>query len=212
MQIDVKIKDLSKQIGHKETLFKNLNFNSKNGDIVSIIGPNGSGKSTFLKILAGVMKPTKGSIELLIDNNQIKLTEFHLFFGFVAPYLNLYEEFHPLEHMKIVAKIRNISFNEKKAIELLERFDLARHRLKPIKVFSSGMKQRFRVILSIMNNPLIMLLDEPFSNLDDKGIEIYKTIIKGEKEKDGLIFIASNDEREISLSNLQINLKEYKSK
>jgi ABC-2 type transport system ATP-binding protein len=72
------------------------------------------------------------------------------------------------------------------------------------------MKQRMRVILSILNNPLVMLLDEPFSNLDDKGIELYRKIITEEHEKGGLIFVASNDEREIALSNKQINLKEYK--
>jgi ABC-type transport system involved in cytochrome c biogenesis ATPase subunit len=55
-----------------------------------------------------------------------------------------------------------------------------------------------------------MLLDEPFSNLDDKGIELYRKIITEEHEKGGLIFVASNDEREIALSNKQINLKEYK--
>lgn len=210
MQIEVKLVNLSKQIGPKEVLFTNLSFVVHNGDIVSIVGPNGSGKSTFLKILAGVMKPTSGKIELNIDGKEIKINDFHNFFGFVAPYLNLYEEFHPLEHIKVVSKIRNLPYNEKKAISLLERFDLSRHRLKPIKVFSSGMKQRMRIILSMLSEPPVMLLDEPFSNLDDKGIELYRKLIREEHENDGLIFIASNDEREISLSNHQINLRVFK--
>jgi ABC-type multidrug transport system ATPase subunit len=210
MKIEIKLNNLSKQIGPKELLFRNLSFSASNGDIVSIVGPNGSGKSTFLKVLAGVMKQSSGQIDLLIDEKTIKITDFHHYFGYVAPYLNLYDEFHPLEHIKVVSKIRNIPYNEKKSIELLERFELSRHRLKPIKVFSSGMKQRMRVILSILNNPLVMLLDEPFSNLDDKGIELYRKIITEEHEKGGLIFVASNDEREIALSNKQINLKEYK--
>lgn len=210
MQIEVNLNKLSKQIGPKERLFRDLTFTALNGDIISVVGPNGSGKSTFLKVISGVMKPTAGTVGLKIDDKEIKISDFHHYFGYVAPYLNLYEEFHPLEHIKVVAKIRNIKYDENTALKLLERFDLAKHRLKPIKVFSSGMKQRMRIILSIMNNPIVMLLDEPFSNLDDKGIELYKEIINEEMSKNGLIFIASNDEREISLSNRQINLRDYK--
>ncbi|OGU59274.1 MAG: hypothetical protein A2X64_01900 [Ignavibacteria bacterium GWF2_33_9] len=208
--MDIKLKELSKQVGPKETLFTNLNFEAKNSDIVSIVGPNGSGKSTFLKVISGVMKPSKGSIELSIGGEEIKLSEFHKYFGYVAPYLNLYEEFHPLEHIKVISKIRNLKYDEKKALELLEQFNLSRHRFKPIKVFSSGMKQRMRIILSILNHPSILLLDEPFSNLDDKGIEQYKQVIDEIHKQEGLIFIASNDAREISLSNIQINLRDYK--
>lgn len=210
VKIEIKLENLSKQIGPKEILFSNLNFNTINGDIVSIVGPNGSGKSTFLKVLAGVMKPSNGTIELKVDNHTIKLNDFHHYFGYVAPYLNLYEEFHPLEHIKVISKIRCLDYDENKALNLLERFDLARHRLKPIKVFSSGMKQRMRIILSIINNPIVLLLDEPFSNLDDKGIELYRNIIHEENKNGALIFIASNDEREIALSNKQINLRDYK--
>jgi ABC-type multidrug transport system ATPase subunit len=210
MKIEVNISNLSKQVGPKEILFRNMNFAASNGDIVSIVGPNGSGKSTFLKVLSGVTKPSTGKIELTIDGEQVKLSEFHHYFGYVAPYLNLYEEFHPLEHIKVICKIRNLPYEEKNALNFLERFDLARHRLKPIKLFSSGMKQRMRIILSILSNPNVMLLDEPFSNLDDKGIDLYRNLIEEMHKNDTLIFIASNDEREISLSNKQINLRDFK--
>jgi ABC-type multidrug transport system ATPase subunit len=72
------------------------------------------------------------------------------------------------------------------------------------------MKQRMRIILSILSNPNVMLLDEPFSNLDDKGIDLYRNLIEEMHKNDTLIFIASNDEREISLSNKQINLRDFK--
>jgi ABC-2 type transport system ATP-binding protein/heme exporter protein A len=72
------------------------------------------------------------------------------------------------------------------------------------------MKQRMRFILSILSDPIALLLDEPFSNLDDSGIEICKELINAKKDKGGLILIASNDEREIKLSSKQINLRDYR--
>jgi ABC-type multidrug transport system ATPase subunit len=210
MDISNKIRDLSKKVGAREVLFSNLSAEFSNGEVVSITGPNGSGKSTFLKIIAAATKPTKGKIEIQVNQKSINHSDFHNYFGYVAPYLNLYEEFHPLEHIKVISKILAVQFDAKTAMRLLERFELHKHFLKPIRVFSSGMKQRMRFILSILNDPIVLLLDEPFSNLDDSGIEICKEIIDEKRKNGGLILIASNDEREITLSSKQINLRNFK--
>lgn len=210
MEISIKITELSKKVGAKEVLFTNLSTEFNNGEIISIIGPNGSGKSTFMKIMAFATKPSKGKIEIQIDNKKINHSDFHNYFGYVAPYLNLYEEFHPLEHIQVISKILAVEYNKKDAMKLLERFELQKHYLKPIRAFSSGMKQRMRFILSILSDPIALLLDEPFSNLDDSGIEICKELINEKKDKGGLILIASNDEREIKLSSKQINLRDYR--
>jgi heme exporter protein A len=209
-ELNINISNLSKRVSPSELLFKNMNFIANDSDIIAITGPNGSGKSTLLKILAGVIKPTEGKISININNKEIKIDDFYKYFGFVAPYLNLYEEFNPIEHLRIISKMRNIQFSTKSAIDYLEQFNLQEHYLKPIKAFSSGMKQRMKMILAILNNPNILFLDEPFSNLDDEGIANFERIIDNFHSNGNLIFIASNDDREIALANKQINIKNYR--
>ncbi|MEN6295206.1 MAG: ABC transporter ATP-binding protein [Chloroherpetonaceae bacterium] len=209
-ELNINISNLSKRVSPSELLFKNMSFIANDSDIIAITGPNGSGKSTLLKILAGVIKPTEGKISININNKEIKIDDFYKYFGFVAPYLNLYEEFNPIEHLRIISKMRNIQFSTESAIDYLEQFNLQEHYLKPIKAFSSGMKQRMKMILAILNNPNILFLDEPFSNLDDEGIANFERIIDNFHSNGNLIFIASNDDREISLANKQINIKNYR--
>lgn len=208
--ININLESLSKKVSASELLFKNMNYSINAGEVIAITGPNGSGKSTLLKILAGVMKPTDGKITVNINNQDINIDNFYKYFGFVAPYLNLYEEFNPIEHLRVICKMRNIKFSNEIAMNYLAQFNLQEHYLKPIKAFSSGMKQRMKLILAILNQPSILFLDEPFSNLDEEGISNFEKIIDDFHNRDNVIFIASNDEREISLSNKKINILNYR--
>ncbi|HRS01336.1 MAG TPA: ABC transporter ATP-binding protein [Bacteroidota bacterium] len=208
--ITININNLSKRVSSSELLFKNLSFNANTGDIIAIVGPNGSGKSTLLKILAGVLKPTNGQISIIINNQNIDINNFHRYFGFVSSYLNLYEEFNPIEHLRVICKMRNIKFANEIAMNYLRQFNLQEHYLKPIKAFSSGMKQRMKMMLAILNDPAVLFLDEPFSNLDEEGITNFEKIILDFHNKGNLIFIASNDEREISIANKKVNILNYK--
>jgi len=208
--ITININNLSKRVSSSELLFKNLSFNANTGDIIAIVGPNGSGKSTLLKILAGVLKPTNGQISIIINNQNIDINNFHRYFGFVSPYLNLYEEFNPIEHLRVICKMRNIKFANEIAMNYLRQFNLQEHYLKPIKAFSSGMKLRMKMMLAILNDPAVLFLDEPFSNLDEEGITNFEKIILDFHNKGNLIFIASNDEREISIANKRVNILNYK--
>jgi len=208
--ININLESLSKKVSASELLFKNMNYSINAGEVIAITGPNGSGKSTLLKILAGVMKPTDGKITVNINNQDINIDNFYKYFGFVAPYLNLYEEFNPIEHLRVICKMRNIKFSNEIAMNYLAQFNLQEHYLKPIKAFSSGMKQRMKLILAILNHPSILFLDEPFSNLDEEGISNFEKIIDDFHNRDNVIFIASNDEREISLSNKKINILNYR--
>jgi heme exporter protein A len=208
--IKININNLSKRISPSELLFKDMHFNAIAGDIVAITGPNGSGKSTLLKILAGVLKPTSGKISIIINNQNIDINNFHRYFGFVSPYLNLYEEFNPIEHLRVMCKMRDIKFTNDMGMNLLHQFNLQEHYLKQIKAFSSGMKQRMKMILAILNDPFVLFLDEPFSNLDEEGISNFEQIIQDFHNKGNLIFIASNDNQETSIANKRINITDYR--
>lgn len=209
MQYSIKLDNLAKIVNESELIFKNIDFDMQSGDKVALVGPNGSGKSTLLKIIANTIKPSFGKVTFSIDEVEIKKDKINELFGFVSPYLNLYEDLFPVEHIEIISKIRNVQMSKKQAVALLEQFDLHKHQAKPIRVYSSGMKQRMKLLLAILHNPNILFLDEPFSNLDELGINLFKSIIDNQT-KFGILVIASNDDREISLTTRKINIADYK--
>lgn len=205
----ISIKNLSKIVNQNELVFKNITYTFEQNKKYALVGPNGSGKSTLLKILSNNIKPTNGQVEYEIDGKIIPNYQSFNYYGFVAPYLSIYEELLPLEHIKIVAKIRKINYSKEMAMELLRDFELEKHYLKPIRFFSSGMKQRMKFLLSILHKPSILFLDEPFSNLDEIGMKIFEKYINN-YTKNGILIIASNDKREISLTDFSLNIQNYK--
>lgn len=196
--------NIFKAYSSNKYILKNISFEGKNGDIIGICGPNGSGKSTLVKIIAGINSTTKGSLIWEIDGKQISQDEYFSYFGFVAPYLNIYEEFTPVELITITSNIRRISVTKNKTNELLELFYLEKHSNKYIRNFSSGMKQRMKLLLSVLHSPAVLIYDEPTTNLDDIGIKLVNRLIKEQVEKDGIVFLASNNEEELRLCNKKI--------
>lgn len=202
-------KNLTKSFSN-DTIFSDLSLSLSNGTVLAVTGKNGSGKSTLLKILATVLKPNSGTLELLIDNKAIKNESIISHIGFVAPYLNLYEEFTPVDLFRIFSKIRNKKFDEDQTKDLLKRFELFDRRRDQIYKFSSGMKQRVKYILALINDPFILFLDEPSTNLDESGISMAADIIDDFKSSNKAVIIASNDKNEIALSTNSISIMDYK--
>lgn len=189
-----------------KNVFSNINIELKNAQIIGIIGPNGSGKTTLLKILCSLIKPTNGKVNLTINENEIQKDEFINYIGFVAPYINFYEEFTPLEIIRLTSKLRSTKFNESEALDILKRFELHNRRNDFIKTFSSGMKQRLRFILNFYHKPIIMLFDEPYTNLDEIAIKTIEELISESISNSCGIIIASNDKEEIKMCNQIIEL------
>jgi heme exporter protein A len=110
----------------------------------------------------------------------------------VSPYLNLYDEFTALENLIIFDKIRNTKNSDDKYREVLSQTNLFERCNDSVGVYSSGMKQRLKYALAILNYPAILILDEPTSNLDSEGIEMTRTIMENQR-KSGILIIATND-------------------
>lgn len=201
---------LSKYFSYGKYIFSGVNVSVSNNTALAITGENGSGKSTLLKILSLIIQPTKGDISFKINEQEVKKDLFFTHIGFVSPYLILYEEFSPMEHFKITADLSGGHFNKEFAEEYLSKFKLYHKRNDHIKTFSSGMKQRVKFIQALQNNPNILFLDEPFSNLDHDGIDIILEIMKNHLDKNCALVIASNDERETSLCKEYIDLTNFK--
>lgn len=199
INIKYKVDKLSKSFVRKHYVFKDVSLQFSNGDIIAITGSNGSGKSTLIKVLSGVLSYNSGEINIERNSSKSNIAEIKDNLSLVSPYLNLYEEFTPLEHYKISADLRGIRFDNGMFDELMNKFNILKHRNSQIRNFSSGMKQRMKFVLAMQNNPTILFLDEPTSNLDNDGIEIVNKVITEHSDNGGCVVIATNEEREKSL-------------
>lgn len=116
--------------------------------------------------------------------------------GFVSPYLQLYDEFTPLETLSLISRIRSGSeANQAGVKSLLEEFGLWNRRDDEVRTFSSGMKQRLKYVAALAHDPWFLLLDEPTSNLDSEGSAVVKAVAQ-RYAKRGILVVATNDEEE----------------
>ena len=205
-KISLHATNLTKNFNRK-AIFKNISFDFSFGDSIAITGRNGSGKSTLIKIIANVLNPTSGTLDIKDASVAVKKDDYYKYTGFVSPYLNLYDEFTGYENLEITSKIRGAASGSRETIinDVLKKVGLYERRNDLLRIYSSGMKQRLKLAFSILHNPAILLFDEPTSNLDKEGISVVTELAGAQKEK-GILIIATNDEYEKSLCSKEINI------
>ena len=179
---------------HKHWLFRELDLQFEKGDRKVLLGPNGSGKSTLLKILSGSVAPTEGNVRFINGEESIDIGHWHQHFTFCAPYTELIEEYSLAEHIEFHFKLKQKSSDEI-FDRMLDQSGLASSMGKHVKNFSSGMKQRLKLLLSLCSVADIYFLDEPCTNLDEQGYGFYKALIS-EINQNAIVILASNDPRE----------------
>ena len=190
--MEIILNNISKRYNKKYVL-KNFSYEFKN-KYYSITGSNGSGKTTLLKIILGYTTPNKGSITYYRNNSKIE-DDNSGFFSFASPYQEIIEEFTLNEiihfHFKFLSPINKMKENEIINLLEMEEYDNIK-----ISNFSTGMKQKLKLGLALFSECEFTLLDEPCSNLDDKGISWYhknvEEILKFKK-----IIVASNNKNEV---------------
>ncbi|PTS92224.1 ABC transporter ATP-binding protein [Pedobacter sp. HMWF019] len=192
---------------NQEWIFRNFSYQFKAGEQYAILGPNGSGKSTLLSVLTGSLSPSEGTITYSEAKN-IPVEQIYKRISFAAPYLDLIEEFTLQETISFHFKFKEFSAGMD-AEGLLERLGLARAQDKPLKYFSSGMKQRTKLALACCADTPMLLLDEPTSNLDTQGIDWYHQLIS-DFSADKLLVVCSNQEVEYSFCKHFIQVTDYK--
>jgi len=194
---------------NSQWIFRNVNLKFSQGQIYAITGPNGSGKSTFLSIISGFSLPSLGKV-IYKNQNQIIPEEKHYEqVSIAAPYLELIEEFTLNELLDFHFKFISIIDNESKK-SLLAYIGLEQEANKPVKFFSSGMKQRVKLGLAFFTNKFNILLDEPTVNLDAEGCQLYQSIVK-EKLGGRLLIISSNVAEEYNFTENIIAIKHFNS-
>jgi lipoprotein-releasing system ATP-binding protein len=211
----IEIKNIKKSFGSLQVL-KGIDLSIGKGEIVSIVGPSGAGKTTLLQIIGTLDRPDSGSV--YVDNidvtqlSQKKLSDFrNRHIGFVFQFHQLLPEFMAIENIMIPAYIAGVSTKEarRRAEELLQFMGLSdRAKHKPNEL-SGGEKQRVAVARALINNPNVILADEPSGSLDSKNKEELHQLFFDLRDKYGQTFIiVTHDEQLASITDLTIHMRD----
>ncbi len=177
-----------------EWIFRDVDFEFEQDNAYAILGSNGSGKSTLLQIISGHLHPSGGTVTYSHENTEILVDDFFRHVTFSGPYLELIEEFTLEEMLTFHSRFRKFR-NNMDVNAVMEATGLLRNRNKPIKYFSSGMKQRVRLAIALLTESEVVLLDEPAANLDRKAIEWYRNLV-AENHSNRIMIICSNSQSE----------------
>lgn len=187
--MEIIVKDLSKKF-KKVTILENINMKFESGKIYGIVGRNGSGKSVFLKILCSFYKPTTG--EILFDNvNYNSNNNFPPSVRALIENPTFFPDLTGFENLKLLSSIQN-KIGDEEIIKTLDQVNLLSEKDKKYSEYSLGMKQKLGIIQVLMENPQIIILDEPLSGIDENGVNIIRDILLHEKEKGKLIIISTH--------------------
>ena len=193
---------------NNEWIFKNLNYEFCSGKKYAITGFNGSGKSTLLQVVAGLIPSTIGELIYTQAGSVILSENAYKSLFITAPYIDLVEEFTLTEALDFHVKFKPFSDGINKG-EFLELVYLTKEIAKPIKQFSSGMKQRLKLGLAFFTRADAIFLDEPTTNLDEQGIQWYLDMVS-KLEPTKLVIISSNDKREYNFCDETLAIHDYK--
>lgn len=187
METILSLNNLSKKFGHIQAV-KNLSFNIEKGNVYGILGPNGSGKSTTLGIILNVVNKTSG--EYTWFNGKLSTHEALKKVGAIIERPNFYPYMTASQNLKLICKIKGIS--PERIDEKLTEVNLFERRNSTFKTFSLGMKQRLAIASALLNDPEILILDEPTNGLDPQGIHEIREIVKSIASKGTTILLASH--------------------
>ena len=226
----ISLSDVSKRF-NRDWIFRNFNFTFTSEHSYAITGPNGSGKSTLLQVIGGAIAISEGEIIYRLrtgrkaGGGQSQNSEYtegdqasaigdvaadhaYKYISFAAPYLEVIEEMTAVEfldfHRKFKPLLSNCSIQQILTIVGLENASS-----KQIRYYSSGMKQRIKLAQAIFSETPVVLLDEPCTNLDAQGVELYHQLVRdycGER----LVIVSSNDLQEYGFCEEQISILDYK--
>ena len=203
----ISLSDAGKRF-NRDWIFRRFNYSFESGNSYAITGANGSGKSTLLQVIAGAMSLSAGSIEFRIDNKNVDQELAFQCVSMAAPYMELIEEMSAVEFLQFHSKFKPF-IPGKSVSEILTEVQLASASKKQIRYYSSGMKQRVKLAQAIFSDTPCILLDEPCTNLDVEGINLYKHLVES-YAPDRMLIISSNDVQEYSFCNQIIAIEQYK--
>ena len=197
----LEVKSINKTI-KKNQILTDINLNLKHGHVYGFVGRNGSGKTMLFRALSGLMKIDSGEI---IYQNQRLHDDFPILpnLGLIIENAGLYPEFTGFKNLQLLAEL-NKKIDDRQIKNSIERVGLDPDDKRTYKKYSLGMKQRIVLAQAIMEEPDIIMLDEPTNSLDESGVRQIRKVIMEEKERGAMILIASHNREDISLLSDQV--------
>ncbi len=208
----IQLTDLGKRY-NREWIFRHVTYLFEAGKSYAITGPNGSGKSTLLQAIAGSMNLSEGKLEYQSAksdsvNSIIDPENYYRHLSIAAPYLELVEEMTAREFLHFHNQFK--PFVSSASIEnILSAISLEKSADKQIRYFSSGMKQRVKLAQAIFSDAPVLFLDEPCTNLDTTGYDLYHQLI-ADHCRQKLVIVSSNDAEEMDFCSERLNILDYK--
>lgn len=184
---------LTKQFGG-QTVVRDVSFDIARGEILGYLGPNGSGKSTTIKMIVGLLEPTRG--EILVDGANVAddPVAFKKRLGYVPEEPHLYTHLTAAEYLSLVGRLRGLDADRvaSKAQELMRLFGLHDARYATMSAYSKGMRQRVLLAAALLDDPDLLVLDEPFSGLDVSADVLFRTFLQALARQGRAILFSSH--------------------
>ena len=193
---------------NRDWIFRHLTYEFSAGQSYAIIGPNGSGKSTLLQVLSGAMQINEGVMGFSIDNRQLSIENVYNHVSICAPYLEVVEEMTLTEFLNFHSGFKPFLSSITSEI-IISMLGLENAVDKQIRNYSSGMKQRVKLAQAIFSDVPVVLLDEPCTNLDTAGIQLYHDLINVYC-RSRMVIVSSNDEVEYGFCKARLHINDYK--
>ena len=197
MQTLVEVKNLKKSYGLKEAV-KGISFKIKDNEILGLLGPNGSGKTTTIGMMLGLLKPSNG--EIIIDGKKIEENRIEILkkINFISPYIELPKKLTVKQNLEVYGRLYDIKNIKLKIKDISEKLRLDKIINKITGELSSGQKNRVSLAKSIINDPKVLLLDEPTASLDPETGDFVRSFLEDyQKEKSASILLASHNMAEV---------------
>ena len=198
MENSIKVIDLKKNYGNKEAV-KNINFEIKENEIIGLLGPNGCGKTTTIGMILGLLKPTSGQV--LINGFQLEKNRIEILqkINFISPYIELPKKLTVKQNLIVYGKLYSVKNLNSRIDYLVEELRLQNLLDRVTGELSSGQKNRISLAKAIINNPSVLLLDEPTASLDPETGDFVRTFLENyKKEKKISILLASHNMNEVT--------------
>ena len=192
----IRARELERRFGEKR-VFRALDLDVSERDFLLVTGPNGSGKSTLLALLAGLLAPTRGELEVRAPRERI---------GYLAHEPLVYQELTALENLDLFGRLYRIPERRERVGMLLERFDLWDARHERVAAFSRGMAQRLALCRALLHEPELVLADEPYSGLDEPGAELLDGLLAGLAGERTLVLATHDPQRIAELATQRLAL------